>query len=70
MSPALSTTSGLGVLVNNSRGITYAYERPAYHARFGENWQRAIEQAVHDMIADLAANTKAGRLKTSASGTL
>lgn len=61
--------NGLGVLVNNSRGITYAYERPAYHARFGENWQKAIEQAVVDMIADLAANTNAGRLKISQSAT-
>jgi orotidine-5'-phosphate decarboxylase len=57
---------GLGVLVNNSRGITYAYERPAYHARFGQNWQAAIEQAVRDMIDDLAANTNAGRLRMSA----
>jgi orotidine-5'-phosphate decarboxylase len=57
---------GLGVLVNNSRGITYAYERPAYHARFGGNWQSAIEQAVRDMIDDLATNTNAGRLKASA----
>ena len=56
---------GLGALINNSRGITHAYERPAYRARFGENWQAAIEQAVRDMIDDLAANTNAGRLRTS-----
>ena len=49
---------GLGALVNSSRGITHAYERPAYQARFGENWQAAIEQAVHDMVDDLAANTQ------------
>ncbi len=53
---------GLGALVNNSRGITYAYERPAFQSRFGSNWQRAVEQAVRDMIEDLAANTHARRL--------
>jgi orotidine-5'-phosphate decarboxylase len=54
---------GLGALINNSRGITFAYERPAYHARFGKDWQAAIAQAVRDMVDDLAANTTAGRLK-------
>ena len=58
--------NGLGALVNNSRGITFAYERPAYHARFGDDWQAAIAQAVHDMIDDLAANTNAGRLRSDA----
>jgi orotidine-5'-phosphate decarboxylase len=57
---------GLGALVNNARGITYAYERATYRARFGDNWQAAIEQALRDMIDDLAANTKAGRLIASA----
>jgi orotidine-5'-phosphate decarboxylase len=55
--------NGLGALISNSRGITFAYERPAYHARFGDNWQSAIAQAVGDMIDDLAANTSAGRLR-------
>ena len=64
-SPGRSTNDGLGALVNNSRGITYAYERPAYHARFGDNWQAAVEQAVRDMIDDLAANTNAGRLQAA-----
>jgi orotidine-5'-phosphate decarboxylase len=56
---------GLGAVINNSRGITHAYERSAYVARFGGNWQAAIEQAVRDMIDDLAANTRAGRLNAS-----
>jgi len=55
--------NGLGALINNSRGITFAYERPAYHARFGNDWQAAIAQAVRDMVDDIAANTNAGRLK-------
>jgi orotidine-5'-phosphate decarboxylase len=54
---------GFGALINNSRGITFAYERPAYHSRFGDNWQAAIAQAVGDMVDDLATNTNAGRLR-------
>ena len=61
--------NGLGALINNSRGITYAYERPAYHARFGGDWQSAIDQAVRDMIDDLAANTNAGRLRSESRST-
>jgi orotidine-5'-phosphate decarboxylase len=55
--------NGFGALINNSRGITFAYERPAYHARFGNDWQAAIAQAVRDMVDDVAANTNAGRLR-------
>ena len=39
----------------------------AYHARFGDDWQAAVGQAVHDMIDDLAANTTAGRIRETAS---
>jgi orotidine-5'-phosphate decarboxylase len=53
---------GLGALINNSRGITGAHDRHAYRDRFGDRWQSAVEQAVRDMIDDLAANTPAGRL--------
>jgi orotidine-5'-phosphate decarboxylase len=58
--------NGMGALINNSRGITFAYERPAYRARFGGDWQSAIAQAVRDMIDDLATNSRAGRLGTAA----
>jgi orotidine-5'-phosphate decarboxylase len=54
---------GLGAIVNNSRGITYAYERPINKARFGSHWQGAVERAVNDMIDDLAAHTPAGGLR-------
>jgi orotidine-5'-phosphate decarboxylase len=54
---------GLGALINNSRGITGAHDRPAYRSRFADRWQAAVEQAVRDMIEDLAANTHAGRLR-------
>jgi orotidine-5'-phosphate decarboxylase len=59
-------SDGWGALVNNSRGITFAYQRPAYHARFGADWQSAVEQAVRDMIDNLAANTTAGRIRETA----
>jgi orotidine-5'-phosphate decarboxylase len=54
---------GWGAIINNSRGITFAYQRPAYQSRFGNDWQAAVEQAVHDMIDDLATSTNAGRLR-------
>ncbi len=58
--------NGLGAIVNNARGITFAYERPAYHARFGTDWQAAIAAATGDMIDDLAAHTSAGKLRQTA----
>jgi orotidine-5'-phosphate decarboxylase len=57
--------NGMGALINSSRGLTFAYDRPAYKARFGERWQAAIEQAVRDMIDDLAAHTRAGLLRST-----
>jgi len=54
---------GSGALINNSRGITFAYSRPSAHSRFGDRWLAAIENAVQEMSADLAQNTTAGRLK-------
>lgn len=55
-------TDGLGAVVNSSRGITFAYQRPVYRDKFENDWQAAVAEAVHDMIADLAANTPAGKL--------
>lgn len=54
--------NGLGAIVNSSRGLTFAYQKAAY-ARFGKNWQRAIEEAVREMVDDLALNTTSGRLR-------
>ncbi|APW60100.1 orotidine-5'-phosphate decarboxylase [Paludisphaera borealis] len=56
--------NGQGALVNSSRGITFAYAKAAYRDRFKGEWQRAVEQAVRDMIDDLAQNTPAGRLRS------
>jgi orotidine-5'-phosphate decarboxylase len=44
---------GLGALVNNSRGILFAHEKPKYRERFADDWQSALIQAIDDMIGDL-----------------
>jgi len=46
--------NGLGVLVNASRSIIYAYENPRYQEQFGDNWEKCIEQAALDAKMDLA----------------
>ncbi len=54
---------GLGAIVNNSRGILFAYKQAPYAQKFGQaRWQEAVEAATRDMIDRLAADTPAGRL--------
>jgi len=45
---------GTGALINASRSIIYAYEKPKYKDQFGDDWKRCIEQAVIDSKVDLA----------------
>lgn len=45
---------GTGALINASRSIIYAYEKPKYKEQFGDDWKRCIEQAVIDAKMDLA----------------
>jgi len=45
---------GTGALINASRSIIYAYERPMYKDQFGDDWKRSIEQAVIDAKVELA----------------
>ncbi len=45
---------GTGALINASRSIIYAYEKPQYKEQFGDDWKRCIEQAVIDAKVDLA----------------
>jgi len=45
---------GTGTLINASRSIIYAYEKPKYKDQFGDDWKRCIEQAVIDAKVDLA----------------
>lgn len=54
---------GLGAVVNSSRGIIFAYETPRYQA--ASNWMAAVELATQDAIAEIAADTSAGRLRVS-----
>ena len=46
--------NGTGALINASRSIIYAYEKPKYKDQFGDDWKRCIEQAVIDAKVDLA----------------
>jgi orotidine-5'-phosphate decarboxylase len=49
-------SGGLGAVINNSRGILFAHERPEYAARFGPaRWQEAVEAATRQMTAELGA---------------
>jgi orotidine-5'-phosphate decarboxylase len=46
---------GMGAVVNNSRGINFAYRQPPYAEEFGaKHWEAAAEAATKHMIADLA----------------
>ncbi|HEW79487.1 MAG TPA: orotidine-5'-phosphate decarboxylase, partial [Phycisphaerales bacterium] len=36
---------GTGALINASRSIIYAYEKPKYKEQFGDDWKKCIEQA-------------------------
>jgi orotidine-5'-phosphate decarboxylase len=55
---------GLGAIVNNSRGIIFAYQRDGYRDKFGPSrWQEAVEAATREMIEQLSAATTAGKLR-------
>ena len=55
--------NGLGAVVNNSRGINFAYKTKPFAEEYGpRRWEAAAEAATRQMIADLAANTTAGNL--------
>jgi orotidine-5'-phosphate decarboxylase len=47
-------SDGGGALISASRSIIYAYENPKYTERFGDNWEKCIEQAVIDAKVELA----------------
>lgn len=52
--------NGLGAVVNNSRGLTFAYNQEKYA---GLPWRDAIRAATEAMIKDLSENTPAGNLR-------
>ena len=53
---------GLGALVNSSRGIIFAYLNEKFRGAGDGAWQASVEAATHDMIAQLRAETPAGKL--------
>jgi orotidine-5'-phosphate decarboxylase len=55
--------NGLGAVVNNSRGINFAFAASPYRERYGESrWQEAVEAATIDMNQALASETPACQL--------
>ena len=55
--------TGLGALVNSSRGIIFAHSREEYREKYGDSqWQKAAEMATKDMIESLKSETAAGNL--------
>jgi orotidine-5'-phosphate decarboxylase len=47
---------GLGAIINNSRGIIFAYNQEPFQSQFGEtHWQQAVEVAAKEMIGQLTA---------------
>lgn len=52
-------SKGLGAIVNNSRGIIFAYQRNGSEA---QDWRKEIRAACQQMIGDLARSTPAGAL--------
>jgi orotidine-5'-phosphate decarboxylase len=52
--------AGGGAIVNSSRGIIFAGQRPDYRERYApEEWEEAVLAATREMIADLAAHLPA-----------
>ncbi|GAG51358.1 unnamed protein product, partial [marine sediment metagenome] len=45
---------GSGALINASRSIIYAYEKPKYREQYGDDWKRCVEQAVIDAKVELS----------------
>lgn len=54
---------GLGAVINNSRGINFAFQSKDFREQFGpRKWEAAAEAATRQMIADLASHTPANNL--------
>lgn len=46
---------GTGAIVAAGRSILFAHESPKYRAAFGDDWERCLEQACRDFVADLSS---------------
>jgi orotidine-5'-phosphate decarboxylase len=54
---------GFGAIINNSRGILFAYREGEDASRYGASrWQEAVEAATRRMIEELRDQTLAGKL--------
>jgi orotidine-5'-phosphate decarboxylase len=53
---------GLGAVVNSSRAIIFAYNRPELQAEASRDWRDAIVAATEEMISELREHTAAGNL--------
>jgi orotidine-5'-phosphate decarboxylase len=45
---------GTGAIVSASRSVIFAYEDMKYIERFTSEWEKCIDQACRDFVADLA----------------
>ena len=45
---------GTGALINASRSIIYAHEKPQYKEQFGDDWKKCVAQAVTDAKIELS----------------
>jgi orotidine-5'-phosphate decarboxylase len=45
---------GSGAVINASRSVLYAFEKPEYQRRFGNDWQAAVAEASRTFAADVA----------------
>ena len=46
-------TDGKGAIISASRSILYAHREKKYADKFGDNWEKCVEQAVLDMKQDV-----------------
>ncbi len=51
---------GTGAIVNASRSILYAYEDMKYLEMYASEWEKCVEQACKDFVADVAKVVKVG----------
>ena len=45
---------GTGAIIAAGRSVIFAHEQPQYRSKFGEDWERCVEQACRDFVSDLA----------------
>jgi len=51
-------SDGTGALVTTSRSVIYAYEQPKYLEMYATEWEKCVEQACKDFVAEIARIVK------------